>query len=132
MFDFNSDPTQQEIFDHVWNSMVKQGVRSSSINEDNEEFCRYRSPEGLSCAVGCLVDDDLAFRLDKFETPCIDSIVTRSKNEGFLPNFIVKNVDLLERLQFSHDQQDDPDKWLKSFQADAKRAANYYNLTVPQ
>ena len=42
----------QEVFDHVINHLVTQGNRSYSTL-----MCVYRSPEGMSCAVGCLMSD---------------------------------------------------------------------------
>ena len=45
----------QEVFDHVINHLVTQGQRCYDAHTD---VCLYRSPEGMSCAVGCLMSDE--------------------------------------------------------------------------
>lgn len=45
--------TEQEIFDQVARHLVKQGVRAYSGGS-----CKYRSADGLMCAVGCLMSDE--------------------------------------------------------------------------
>jgi len=51
--------TQQEIFDIVSTHLLKQN-RQSRLGCDDESrtsgVCVYRSPAGLQCAVGCLID----------------------------------------------------------------------------
>ena len=47
--------TAQEVFDHVVAHLRKQKVRSVSADGS----CKYRGPNGLMCAFGCLIPDDL-------------------------------------------------------------------------
>lgn len=45
--------TPQEVFDYVAKHLIKQGKQAVAGSN-----CAYRSPEGLSCAVGCLITDE--------------------------------------------------------------------------
>ena len=47
--------TQQEIFDTVLAHLRKQGKAAANIDGD----CQYRGVNGTSCAVGCLIPDEL-------------------------------------------------------------------------
>ena len=47
--------TKQEIFDTVLTHLRKQGGPSWSAGDG----CRYRGLDGTSCAVGCLIPDEL-------------------------------------------------------------------------
>jgi len=50
--------TAQEIFDQVLTHLRKQGVAATVADPSNEgTICAYRTPEGLSCAAGCLFPD---------------------------------------------------------------------------
>lgn len=44
--------THQEIFNRVATHLLRQGAKSM-----DGDICRYRGPNGLKCAVGCLIDD---------------------------------------------------------------------------
>lgn len=46
--------TNQEIFDKVATHLLKQGKKSVSPGGE----CKYRGPDGTSCAVGCLITDE--------------------------------------------------------------------------
>lgn len=46
--------TRQEIFNTVRDHLLKQQARC--INEDNN--CQYRGPNGMRCAIGCLIPDE--------------------------------------------------------------------------
>lgn len=47
--------TNQEIFNKVAKHLLKQNARSV---DPNDEICCYRGPDGLQCAVGCLIADE--------------------------------------------------------------------------
>lgn len=49
-----AEATEQQVFDQVVSQMIKQGRKS--IHENG--LCKYRGPEGLMCAAGCLMSDD--------------------------------------------------------------------------
>ncbi len=50
--------TAQAIFDHVVTHLRKQNAKSS-VAEPHGDVCVYRSPDGLMCAAGCLIPDEL-------------------------------------------------------------------------
>ena len=51
--------TKQEVFDKVATHLLKQGEKAEYSTEFGEPICAYRTSEGLKCAVGCLIPDDL-------------------------------------------------------------------------
>lgn len=44
---------KQELFDKVATHLLTQNAKS--LDDDS---CQYRNPEGLACAVGCLIPED--------------------------------------------------------------------------
>jgi hypothetical protein len=82
----------QEIFDKVATHLIKQG--KVSVGEDG--FCAYRGNDGLMCAVGCLIPDDI-YHVD-MEGANADSLLSYD-----LPSYFEENIDLLLRLQQNHD-----------------------------
>jgi len=52
----------QETYEHIRAFFLKQGALAKVEDKDgeySEVACLYRSPDGLKCAVGCLIPDDL-------------------------------------------------------------------------
>ena len=45
--------TDRQVFEYVKDHLLKQNQQSS-----HGSGCAYRGPYGMSCAVGCLIDDD--------------------------------------------------------------------------
>ena len=90
--------TKQQIFDTVHKHLLTQNKKAVDINETAN--CQYRTPEGLTCAVGCLISEDKYNK--RWE----------NKSVGTLPigAFVAMNVqktsemsDFLFRLQCVHD-----------------------------
>lgn len=51
--------TEQQIFDKVVTHLFTQGRKAGFPPLLNGKLiCRYRTPEGLSCAAGCLIKDE--------------------------------------------------------------------------
>ena len=48
--------TKQEVFDRALSHLRKQG--EPAIFVDEMPRCRYRTPEGLKCAIGALISDE--------------------------------------------------------------------------
>ena len=86
--------THQEIFDFVWTKLYEQGQPSRG-----NFGCRYRITEGLKCAVGYLIPDDL-YKED-MEGHAVSTI---SENYS-LPREIFNkdNEEFLNDLQGAHD-----------------------------
>jgi hypothetical protein len=53
--------TEQETFDKVARHLLKQGKQAKACFGllSAEPRCAYRTPEGLTCAAGCLIPDEL-------------------------------------------------------------------------
>jgi hypothetical protein len=80
--------TEQEIFDTVVRHLKKQGRRAVDRGQ-----CVYRHPEGLKCAVGCLISD--AEYYPRMEGQPVYDIT--------LPDRLAGHRRLLSYLQDSHD-----------------------------
>ena len=105
--------TQQEIFDTVLEHLRKQGKASLSTEGD----CTYRGPDGTSCAVGCLIPDELYDPLiENVSLPQIFNNYPPFRREGDWPELRpimarisdhlgVENEPLLDALQRAHDGQ---------------------------
>jgi len=49
--------TDQELFDRVATHLLMQGRRAMRGGMGSD-YCAYRSPDGLTCAIGCLIPDE--------------------------------------------------------------------------
>lgn len=91
----------QETFDTVVNHLIKQGRRSViSLNDPLRgpfKQCAYRTPEGLKCAAGILIPDELYS--PRMEMSNVFSVVRKwpEVREHF------GDVDVLYELQTVHD-----------------------------
>jgi hypothetical protein len=108
--------TDQEIFDKValhLLSYAKQGFKSV-----DDRGCLYRNGEGLSCAVGCLIPDDLydpviehhpifvfagGVNTSHTTTAFRDAAVKISEYLGLVDD--TRRLRLLERLQGNYDSE---------------------------
>jgi hypothetical protein len=125
--------TNQQIFDRVATHLLRQGKRSMDSRGD----CLYRSPEGLSCAVGCLIPDEAY--LPTFEGLTVRA--TRSNRaspedrrvEAFLKALEGSGINLessllvLGRLQYIHDNVT-PKYWRTTLEG----VAQEFGLTLPE
>lgn len=88
---------KQAIFDYVAAHLIEQGAKSH-IRTSGGFSCRYRTPDGLACAFGCLIPEGL-YQTDMENRPAEDVI-----NEYFYDHATFKkNVNLIEQLQLMHD-----------------------------
>lgn len=93
--------SNQEVFDKVARHLLIQGKQSLNSGKGDTPICLYRGPNGLKCAIDCLLSDDLAEAFDKRQDST--SVVSLSV-DGLLPEDL-REVDLalLIRLQGLHD-----------------------------
>lgn len=100
----------QEIFDTIVQHLhdtPRQAANSTGL-------CRYRTEDGLKCAVGTLItDEEYEPRMDKL------GVVTEVHREGLLPERLTSHVSLLRRLQSVHD---DHMNWLEHGRGKAQPA----------
>lgn len=102
--------TAREVFDRVSNHMLTQNQRASHASS-----CMYRTPNGLKCAVGCLIpDEDYS---DRFEGITYQ-LAIRAARPALAANLraVVESqigkghTDLLTNLQYIHDKYE-PCNW---------------------
>lgn len=51
--------TEQEIFNKVYLHLKGQGCKAGTMTASKSFNCAYRGPNNTSCAVGCLIPDEL-------------------------------------------------------------------------
>lgn len=91
--------TNQEVFNKVLAHLRKQGHAAM----DDASTCVYRGPNSTSCAVGCLLPDNLYD--PRIEGKCVNELVSTMASDfpaiaAFLERF---DIDLLTDLQMAHD-----------------------------
>ena len=90
----------REIFYKVERHLLKQNVKS----ENESGSCQYRSYRGLSCAVGCLMTDDMySHTLEGESVRAAEVVEALAPIIGVSPRHRAKKIDLLHRLQGIHD-----------------------------
>lgn len=114
---------KQEVFDKVASHLLTQMKPSTEPDPGPETglrgACYYRSPEGLKCAIGCLIPDELYD--PKFE----------GKRVSILPIDILRYIGVetdedllfLRRLQKIHDEYS-----VELWKVKLKKFASYYDL----
>jgi hypothetical protein len=107
--------TAREIFETVREHLLTQGERSIERVKQNRGYinqCRYRTSDGLKCAIGCLIPDEV-YR-EELEGRGLHDLIRHYKDLKFLlPSDIEeyeKGVRLLDRLQCIHDCVE-PEAW---------------------
>ena len=113
--------TDQEIFTKVYHHLLTQ--REKAVTNPLDEYldCRYRGSNGLKCAIGCLISDELY--KSEMETLPIFKLMRTFQD---LPFGSWNNLTLLIRLQGIHDQNP-VDTWKTRL----RDVADVYNLEVP-
>ena len=96
--------TEQEILDKVATHLLTQGKPAKLHPELNSEACAYRSPDGLKCALGCLIPDDVYD--PEMETQPVHSLF--SEGNSFYAIFerlgLLEHKSILISLQGVHDR----------------------------
>jgi hypothetical protein len=99
---FSLPETAQEVFDIVAVHMLRQNKRSiCRINRKSYIGCAYRGDNGLKCAAGCLIPDEIYNH--HFESIPWRLLVD---NHDFPHN----HARLITKLQYIHDHYD-PKNW---------------------
>ena len=87
---------KQEIFDTVSTHLIKQ-KRKSAVGGFGTT-CYYHGPNGLKCAIGCLISDDVYN--PKMEHQSVGGLIN---NFPLIPNYFKHDVQFLIALQNAHD-----------------------------
>jgi hypothetical protein len=113
--------TKQEIFDTVAIHLIKQGKKS--VGDDGN--CLYRGPEGLKCAVGCLIPDEV-YR-PEMESRSVISLFKNFSELKFLQPFEA----LLRNIQNAHDESSGKGQiWTITVLQRLRKIAEKYNLST--
>ena len=112
--------TKQEIFNTVCEHLIKQGARSIT---DDPCACAYRSPTGLTCAIGCLIKDVCYTPELEGNASWAHEVQNALKTSGIPYDSC---ADLLARLQTIHDNRL-PNHWA----SDLANLAVQHKLEVP-
>jgi len=88
--------SDEGVFEFVKQHLLTQGQKSEGVSS-----CFYKKNNGLSCAIGCLIENefynnDLEFK--NGDNPIVIDAVTKS-----LPNWVI-NKNMLLDLQVVHDE----------------------------
>ena len=109
----NANQRQQciDIIDLVETKLLEQGVRSIKVWPGS---CALRGADGMKCAIGWLVPDDVyTRRLETVEDPVLELIVIGKYEKCFGEQFYEK-TEILQELQYVHDHVD-PSRWDEEF-----------------
>jgi hypothetical protein len=118
--------TAQEVFDKVVAHLRKQMAHSEApvcTGLETTTRCLYRSPQGLACAVGCLITDE-EYRPSFDEGAGVQVKHIMDCVPSFRERVGKENEGLLYRLQEVHDCNN-PLCWEMEF----REVARYYQLT---
>lgn len=90
--------TAQEVFDKVASHLLTQKAKSLRVDGAGDPACAYRGAGGMSCAVGCLIPDDVY-------TPKMEGLSSWWLVEIMGVKFpgLAIHAELLGRLQYIHD-----------------------------
>ena len=108
--------TRQDIFNIAANGLLKQGKQSASGDK-----CLYRGPDGLKCAIGMLIPDELyedAFEGNSASKPSVRKALVKAG----VPN-TVGYKDFLDNLQDVHDDHQTGD-----WECELVNFAHHYDL----
>ena len=94
--------TDEGVFEFVKQHLLTQGQKSESITS-----CLYKQPNGMSCAIGCLIENE--FYNDNLEFKNGDDPVVINAIKQSLPNWVI-NKNILIELQELHDEIE-VDEW---------------------
>lgn len=103
---------KQEIFDQVARHLLTQ--KELSLNQDSN--CMYRGDNGMMCAVGCLIPDELYTEDIENKVASSDVVVDLLRSAGVIEyeegdDRHIDEIKFLSKLQTVHDSSA-PYNWL--------------------
>ena len=97
--------TRQEIFDKVVKHLLAQGAKSVTYRESGDQFrCLYRGPNGLMCAVGCLIPDEEYG--EWMEDLPVRDLRNGASTGPITFSLVEDHLRLLQDLQYIHDNHE--------------------------
>lgn len=91
----------QTLFETIVRHLFAQGEKSTKVI-NGKERCAYRGSNGLMCAVGCVIPDDLYVADFDIHNMAVGEMTTNLAKSD-TKDLIVRNKDLLANLQAVHD-----------------------------
>lgn len=88
--------TDEGVFEFVRQHLLNQGQKSEGVSS-----CFYKKNNGLSCAIGCLIENE--FYVDNLEFKNGDDPIVIDAVKKSLPNWVI-NKNMLLDLQVIHDE----------------------------
>ena len=121
--------TSQEIFNKVCEHLMTQKAKAV-IQEENESVptCMYRTPEGLKCAVGGLIPDEMYNPVIEGKPFNLMGLDDCPELNGIAQKLgLIEDIDLIHRLQRIHDS-DRIEDWSKRL----RRVGENHDLEIPK
>lgn len=126
--------TPQEVFDFVVNHLYKQGRPAlhniTNHGGDGSVKCAYRSQDGLTCAVGCLLTDE-EYKPD-MEYRGIWRLAHYGQLVAVAGGFYNRHASLLQKLQLVHDGNGSDEFNRDYLNHRLNLVAGHYNLTFKE
>jgi hypothetical protein len=107
-----------EVFNKVSAHLLKQNAKSVAF----DNACMYKSWLGLSCAVGCLIDDE-HYNSEFEEEGCDNPLVVDALAKSGV-DVTGNTIGLLHSLQTCHDDYE-----VHEWEAELMRIARWYDVT---
>ena len=103
---------RQAVFTQVRDHLLRQGERSwgdTGSVTGASTGCLYRGPDGLKCAIGCLISDEHYSRRIEFKSPA-SSLIREAVGLSLGCKISHDDASFLIKLQWLHDDVD-PKDW---------------------
>jgi len=115
--------SKQEIFDKVAKHLLTQGRKATHTQPDANSVCMYRTPDGLKCAAGCLIPDEIYH--PQMEGKRFGGLIREEAAVAAL--FKPEDLGLIFQLQLMHDSTASS-TFKKTIPKDLIYIADQYNL----
>ena len=122
--------TNQEAFNRVWTYFVVEDHPKAVVQPNrgqSQAKCTYYGPNGERCAIGCLVSEDVAQRLEAKHS-CVAASGIQLKEPELLTG-LPEDPKFLDALQMAHDYSGT--MMGKGFKDAFEELADTWNLEVP-
>jgi hypothetical protein len=122
--------TRQQMFNTAYHGLAAQGFERSV---DASGGCRYRGDKGMRCAIGYLISDEIAAKLEGFSVCSPNPVVVDSVKAA---GITFADLEFLKALQEAHDippsfRNQLVDTSPAVVKANVENVARKYGLTIP-
>lgn len=111
--------TKQKIFNKVWIALNTQGQPSLGKGQ-----CCYRGQDGLKCAAGHLIPDELY-------TPGLENLSSLALGPIWKDTGVLKHIEFIRELQIAHDAPSGYSDWILRWRSYMIALAAKHDLSVP-